>query len=268
MKKKTIILAGAVVMISALLVGCNKNTVVPEANGGSGTEEKISEQTVITSGEDEQESEVIDSENIEQGSEAADPGMMVGGWAVCEDNNSRLTDEEKEIFEDALSEMQGLDYEGLAVVATQVVSGTNRAYLAYGGEKDGAKGYAVIVVYSNLQGENVMNSLATIDPTDLHIQEPSNEKLMGGWEGVTSGKAWMLPSENAQDSFEQLFTEEEMRNPTALLNTQVVAGVNYLAMSVDKQGNVFLTKWYKDLNGNSQILEDGVLDMEYYTQNH
>ena len=80
----------------------------------------------------------------------------------------------------------------------------------------------------------------------------------------------MLPSENAQESFEKLFTADDdtMRNPIALLDTQVVAGVNYLAMSIDKQGNVYLSKWYRDLDGNAQILEDGVLDMDYYTQNH
>ena len=256
MKKKVIILAGAVVMISALLMGCNKNTVVPEANGG-----QTAPETVVT----DTEQTVQEPESVV----AAEPEAMVGGWAVCEDNGSRLTDDEQKIFDEAMTEMQGLDYQGIAVIATQVVSGTNRAYLAYGGQKDQAKGFAVIVVYTNLQGESVMNSLAAIDPTDLHIKEATGEKLLGGWEGVTSGKAWMLPSENAQASFEKLFlTDDDMRNPIALLNTQVVSGVNYLAMDVDKQGNVYLSKWYNSLDDNAEVLEDGVLDMDYYTQNH
>ena len=263
MKNKVLVILGTSIMVGALMVGCNNNSVVPEANGGQTTVESISEQTVVAPEQDEQ-----GTVQEEQKSEVADKGMMVGGWAACEDNNSKLMDDEQKIFDDAMSEMQGLDYQGLAVVATQVVSGTNRAYLAYGGEKDGDKGYAIIVIYTNLQGESVMNSLAKIDPTDLHVKEASNEKLMGGWEGVTSGKTWMLPAETAQASFEQLFKDGELRNPIALLNTQVVAGANYIAMSVDKQGNVYLTKWYRDLDGNAQLMEDGVLDMDYYTQNH
>ena len=197
-------------------------------------------------------------------------GKMTGGWAACENNSSKLKDDEKVIFDDAVSQMDDLDYKGIAVIASQVVSGTNRAYLAYGGEKDGTKDYAIITVYTDLQGNNVVNSVTVINPTDLHIKDTSEGNLLGGWKGISSGKAWMLPSEEAQTSFDKLFSasQDSMRNPIALLDTQVVSGVNYLAISVDKAGNIYLSKWYKDLNGNAQILEDGVIDIAYYTQNH
>ncbi len=261
MKNKVIAILGTAVLIGALLVGCNKNTVVTETNDVQEPSEVYS--AVITDDSGREDSEPEESEPVSK-------GMMTGGWAACADNNSKLTDEEQTIFDDALSEMQGLDYQGLAVIATQVVSGTNRAYLACGGAKGEEKGYAIIVVYSDLQGNNIMNSEAIIDPTDLHIKDASGENLLGGWKGIGTGKAWMLPSETAQESFEKLFTTDDdtMRNPIALLDTQVVAGANYLAMSIDKQGNVYLSKWYRDLDGNAQILEDGVLDMDYYTQNH
>lgn len=255
MKKKVMVVLGVMVLAGSLLAGCGKS---------SAAQETVTE--TAAQGAKETEAAVQDEENTEP----AVHGRMTGGWAACDSNNSKLTDEEQTIFDDALSKEAGLDYEGIAVIATQVVSGTNRAYLAYGGETGGAKDYAVIVVYSDLQGNNEMKSLAAIDPTDLHIKDASGEKLLGGWEGATTGKAWMLPSEEAQSSFDKLFSTdpENMRNPIALLDTQVVAGVNYLVISMDKEGNIYLSKWYRDLDGNAQIMEDGVIDLEYYTQNH
>lgn len=267
-KRKAIVIMGAIAMAGLLLIGCGKDIGTQKTDPGANAREVQNQ--VVSDSEQRAESETAEGAPIQEGSESrpASSGAMVGGWTPCESNNVKLTDEEQTIFDDALSKEGGLDYEGIAVIATQVVSGTNRAYLAYGGEKDGARDYAVIVVYSDLQGNHAVNSVAGIDPTDLHIKDAAGEHLLGGWEGATTGKAWMLPSEEAQSSFEELFcTESEnMRNPIALLDTQVVAGVNYVAISMDREGNIYLSKWYQDLDGHAQIMEDGVIDMEYYTQ--
>ena len=113
-----------------------------------------------------------------------------------------------------------------------------------------------------------MTSLVFIDPTDLQISNPDGDAL-GSWEVVTSGKPGMRPFEEAQITFEQVaFTSEVMLNPVGLLYTQVVAGTNYVAISTGSDGNLYLTKWYCDLDGNGTLLENGVVYWDAYTGNN
>ena len=257
MKKRILLIAGAALLSVVMLTGCTKNNVQPVSEYPS--VEAMS--PVITP---EVESEVVSEEPV------VEEVPVLGGWEVYTEYKQVLSDEELKLFEDGTSDLAGLDLTPVKVLATQLVSGTNTAYLVYGGYKDSADAdsYGIAIIYSNLNGDNSMTSLVFIDPTDLQISNPDGDAL-GSWEVVTSGKPGMLPFEEAQITFEQVaFTSEVMLNPVGLLYTQVVAGTNYVAISNGSDGNLYLTKWYCDLDGNGTLLENGVVYWDAYTGNN
>lgn len=255
MKKKTVLIISMALASALVFAGCNNTPSTSE----------VPSEPVITSepaASSEPESAVPSIESV---SEEEIP--LLGGWTAYDGNTAELSDEEKEIYDEATADIDNLNFEPIRVVATQLVSGLNRAYLVYGNYSDSNSlpVYAIAVVYSDLNNVNTLTTLAFIDPMDLHLTEATGEKLMGGWEGFTSGKAMMLPAEDVQSSFDNVTKDAGVTlNPLALLNTQVVAGMNYLVLSADKDGNLYLTKW-NSFNGEDKMLENGPMDMEYYT---
>ncbi len=77
---------------------------------------------------------------------------MVGGWSVVQDDT--VTEETQAIFDKALEEIDGVAYEPVLLMATQVVSGTNYCFLARGAAvvPDPAPYYAFVYIYQDLQG--------------------------------------------------------------------------------------------------------------------
>ena len=78
---------------------------------------------------------------------------LVGGWAVTED--PAVTEEAKTAFEKATERLLGVNYEPVALLATQLVSGTNYCLLCQSTvvSPDAVPGYVLMYVYADLQGE-------------------------------------------------------------------------------------------------------------------
>lgn len=78
---------------------------------------------------------------------------QVGGYS----ESRRLTDREKELFDEYVARIGDVEYEALNV-ATQIVAGTNYRFLCKAREikadgKRGKKFYAVVVLYRPLPGQ-------------------------------------------------------------------------------------------------------------------
>ena len=77
---------------------------------------------------------------------------MPGGWRETEDK--AVTEEAKAAFDKAMEGLVGVAYKPVAVIASQVVNGTNRAYLAEatvvypGAETE----YVIVTVHEGLDG--------------------------------------------------------------------------------------------------------------------
>ena len=252
MKKRIISILGTVVLSAALLAGCTNTPTQPVSEFPS--VEDLS--PVITS-------EIVSDE------EPADDTPVAGGWEVYTADQTRLTEEEDETFNTAVSKNPKLEFEPVKVLATQLVAGTNTAYLVFGqyANSPDMQGYGIAIVYTDLEGNSTVTSLTMIDPADLQISNPDGNAL-GTWEVVTSGKPGMFPSEAAQASFDEAVNGDEVQqNPVALLYEQVVAGTNYVALSTGSDGNLYLTKWYCDLDGKGTMIENGVIYWDAYTEN-
>lgn len=95
------------------------------------------------------------------------PGsVMTGGWKPSED--STVTEERKAVFDQGTSALTGAAYIPVAYLGSQVVAGTNHAFLcrrvtAYPGSLDAEPAYAVVYLYQDLQGNVSVLSIGDFD---------------------------------------------------------------------------------------------------------
>ena len=247
MKKLITILIVGALGSALLLAGCRKNTEQPAGSDSSAKEP-----------------------------ESLAGGTLLGGWAVTGDMTSQLTDDEKAVFVQAIDGLVGAEYEPIAVIATQLVAGTNYAYLCTTTPvvPDAAPHWTIAVVYKDLQGNASLTNVADLELMDVKILEQTESQMaVGAWEITEpSGKPVMLPSEEAQAAFEKA-TENYVGvdfKPIALLGTQLVAGTNYKVLcrgtlsTGDASTYLYVVDVYADLQGNAEITNIGQLDLLTY----
>jgi hypothetical protein len=112
---------------------------------------------------------------------------VVGGWTLSED--AALSEEARAAFEKAMEGFTGVGYEPLALIGTQVVSGTNYCILCEGRVivPDAAPYYALVYVYADLKGGAQILNIAALDLGDIaetgeiKAADPTSGNLLGGW---------------------------------------------------------------------------------------
>lgn len=139
-------LAGGAVQASALSVreAAQGTAIVAEENCLSGEWAKSSAQTL--------KNKAKALWNKALGREEAADEEIVGGWQKAE--SPELTDEAKAAFEKAIEGFVGVDYKPVALLGTQVVTGTNyrilcEATVAYPGAETQE---VVMTIYEDLDG--------------------------------------------------------------------------------------------------------------------
>ncbi len=153
---------------------------------------------------------------------------LSGGWTTADD--PALTDETKAIFEKALEELVGVDYEPLALLGTQVVAGTNYCFLARAKVvyPDAPTTYTLVYIYRDLQGEaSVLNfaGLPIVPNGDGTTSMPASPgTLMGGWAYADDPEITDAIKDRLNKALEGL--GGAAFEPVANLGTQVVAGMN------------------------------------------
>lgn len=158
---------------------------------------------------------------------------IAGGWAInttC--GNVIIPDEAREALSLAASELLGAEYAPIAYLGSQVVAGTNYAFLCKVTTvtPDPLTKLAVVVVYKDLDGAAEITDVNDVDITaytsDSSIAFPG-AGITGGW-AIWNESTGLLPK-SANDAFNAATAELTgvSYNPAALLGTQVVAGVNY-----------------------------------------
>lgn len=181
----------------------------------------------------------------------------LGGW---EANNGKLSLEEnaeaKAAFEKATEGLTGYEYEPIALLGTQVVSGTNYSILARGKVviPDAEPSYEIITIYEDLEGNAII----------------LGEKALVGGEGKKAVGAFTANdgeydfSKNAEVKaiFDKAFDGlvGASYEAVAYVGSQVVAGTNYLALFretptvPDAEPSFVLVTVYEDLKGNTKVL--------------
>ena len=216
--------------------------------------------------------DVIDIRYSEPEEKKEEP--LLGGWQLFDKFNVVLTQEEKEIFEKATAEMLSVKYEPIRVIATQIVNGTNYAYLVAQSKvvENPTKEFYIIKIYKDLEGNVDFKAINKLDPTSI-VAKDAQEQLMGGYEVEGPDNSGILLDENAQSSFNKAAEAYVGVNlqPVQLLASQIVNGTNYIALckgqtvSEKPVNGIYIVTWHADLNGDGQITDVALLDLAYYT---
>ena len=161
------------------------------------------------------------------------------------------------------------DFDLVALLAKQIVAGTNYMYLV-----KNEKEYKILVVYNDLDGNAIVNSLTKFNYVDYTRKEIDNnsKNLSGGWIADYPSNQNLLPNENIQKAFDDATKELTgiSFNPITVLGTQVVAGKNYAILSYGKlstqsaETGIYLLTVYEDLEGNSKLIGNAYIDLSKY----
>ena len=110
--------------------------------------------------------EYTDGNNTEISSE-----QLAGGWQVAEDRSSVVIPQEaKDVFDKAAGNLDGNELEPMALLGTQVVAGTNYAFLCFSTlqTEETINGIQVVTVYEDLDGNAEITNICTVDPADYN----------------------------------------------------------------------------------------------------
>ena len=242
MKKMISVFGAATLAASLILTGCANSTETAEP-----AEEKTEETT---------------------GS-----GAVLGGWEAYTDYAQLIAEDEKTYFEEATEKLLGVNYTPVQMLAKQVVSGTNYAYLAATETvtKDPVKGFAIVTVYVNLEGKAEVTNVAEIDINDIKVKDNIDDAKLGGWTVEDIGKVAGI-SEDGEAAFSKAiegFTGVGLK-PIVLLATQTVSGKNYkflcrgTTVTADPVTSLYVTTVYQDTEGKCTITENQVFDLTAY----
>lgn len=249
MKKMATMLMTGALALSVALMGCG------------GTKTDTADTTEATDVE----------QSPEEGAEVLD-----GGWGVVSEASTQLSEDEQAVFDQALEGMTGVSYTPVRVLATQVVAGTNYAFLCTGETvtAEPQTGWYVVVVYQNLEGASELTSIAEIDVADVkRASESDDADVVGGWAVAEAADVELLPAE-AQTAF-QIARESYVGvdlHPLATLASQVVAGTNYLilcegeAVVPDAKPQLYVAEVYADLDGNAELTSVELFDLLAYLE--
>ena len=106
------------------------------------------------------------AEDTGTGAEA--PALM-GGWQAPKDGTP--TEKTRELLDKAFNGIEGNAIEPIAVLGTQIVSGTNTCILCRitPAVQDAVSYYAMIYVYEDLEGKVLLNMIVELDPGAVYM---------------------------------------------------------------------------------------------------
>ena len=205
---------------------------------------------------------------------ASENANLLGGWEVYQTYEEHVTEEQKKIFEEAAAELTGVGYMPLRVLATQIVSGTNYAFLCQGITVTAAPeiNYYIIVVYVPFEGDNEIKAINKIDIGNIQLKEESSENMLGGWMIMKADEKETLSDKKIQESFKKAAEKWVGLDliPMQVLATQLVSGTNYKALcygttvTEKPASDLYIVDWYEDLQGNASISKVESLNLAYY----
>lgn len=186
-----------------------------------------------------------------------DPEVVVGGWTI----NADLPEMNDMIFDQARQNADA-KLSPLFLLGSQVVAGTNYAYLCYDKTEEGKPSLKIVKVFNNL--ENGSKEITSIEDFNVNDYldgegETTPEGMMGGWQDNAEFPNMLSEEENNifNKGFEGLVGVGY--NPVAVLASQVVAGTNYVflatgsAVVAEPVTHLYVVKMYADLSGNVEL---------------
>lgn len=100
------------------------------------------------------------------------PAGMMGGFTEVEELPNFLSEEENAIFEKAFEGLDGVGYTPVAKLASQVVAGTNYAFLAMGKtiSAQPQTHFYVVNIYNDLEGNATVNNICGLNLANFNAK--------------------------------------------------------------------------------------------------
>ncbi len=98
--------------------------------------------------------------------------QLSGGWQIAEERTSvPIPKEVKGVFDQAMANMDWGELEPMALLGSQVVAGTNYAFLCYGTMQtdEATQGIHIVTVYADMDGNAEIKSIAPVEPADYNM---------------------------------------------------------------------------------------------------
>lgn len=88
---------------------------------------------------------------------------VAGGWSVAA--SAEITEEKQALFEKAMAELLGVNYEPVAYLGSQVVAGLNHCFLCRATVvyPNAAPSLVLVYIYENLEGNAQMTNIVNLD---------------------------------------------------------------------------------------------------------
>ena len=191
----------------------------------------------------------------------------VGGWETVLTNEQILLEEDEiAVFEKANKAYTEFELTPVALLAKQVVAGTNYMFLAEANES-----YKVVVIYKDLEGTATVTKVSDFDLTKYVNKDIENNAttLVGGWNVEAPGKLNVLSDDKVEAAWEKATeTLTGMSfNPITVVGKQIVSGTNYAIIAYGRAsydgmpGAIYLLTLYVDLEGNQEISSIAYVDI-------
>ena len=220
-----------------------------KADASKAAESKAAESTVKEGLSDVETPEI----EITDESKEDESTSLLGGWTSAE--SPVVTKELLAKFEKATETLTGMQYVPVAYLGSQIVNGTNHAYLCRiaATVPDSVETYAIVTLYETLDGD------ISISKVEESGRETDLSELPGGWFASESVEV----SDEAKTALEKAAAELDGAEYEAVaeLSSQVVAGKNYCLLCKvtpvvpNAQSKYTLVYVYVDLDGNAEITE-------------
>lgn len=190
------------------------------------------------------------------GEEVVSTHIGTGSWEIAE--STAMTADLQKIFDEAIGKIDGYSSKPVALLGTQVVSGTNYAFLCESTIISESAMRSMMITYINvdLQGSAsfVSDERVILPGTDV---ENGDTLVAGGWTYADSAEI----TSDIKTMFENIANKDvnDTYEPIAYVGSQVVAGTNHAvlckAVSNTKadQTSLVIVYVYEDLNGKCQI---------------
>ena len=182
---------------------------------------------------------------------------VLGGWTATEDFS--LTEEAMTVFQKATEGFTGVDYDPTALLATQPVSGINRAYFCRARvvAPDARPYFAIVYVYESLDGNAQITGIESVTPGGQFDENAGGaEALAGGWSVPENDGEAIAAFESAA---EKLLGVNFV--PVTVMGQQVVSGMNYCLLcraetvTPDARPYYCFVHVYRDLQGNAEVTD-------------
>lgn len=197
-----------------------------------------------------------------------------GGWTTGKASYSFVTKSQKKLFKKSVKGLTGVTYKPVALMAQQVVAGTNYVFLCQGTTTTAkaSKAWYVLTVSKDLKKKVSLRSVKKIKIASIKTaKNPRKETASGGLMiKAVKNKSEALPKE-ARKPFKKAiktYTGFELR-PIALLGKQVVAGTNYKILCYGENHttkDLFVVIVNKDTSGKCSIKSCKPFKLEKYTE--